>query len=210
MSCSLQVSLSFTIQPYHPLSPPSPRAFNLSQHKGFSQWVGSSHQVAKVLELPLQHQSFQSTFRVDFLWDLLVWSPCSPGDSPEFSPATHFQSISFLALTLLNAPTLISVRDYWKNHSLDYTMIFFFDCSEFNISEINIYLNWFPESTNLNSLSTALTILAHQWFRSQDLEEKKSYEGRWSWKTGCTLVHSQKLHSPCSRVSQRCLASCAT
>ena len=49
---------------------------------------------------------------------------------------------------------------------------FFFDCSEFNISEINIYLNWFPESTNLNSLSTALTILAHQWYRSQDLEEK--------------------------------------
>ena len=87
---------------------------------------------------------------------------------------------------------------------------FFFDCSEFNISEINIYLNWFPESTNLNSLSTALTILAHQWFRSQDLEEKKSYEGRWSWKTGCTLVYPQKLHSPCSRVSQRCLASCAT
>ena len=136
------------------------------------QWVNSSHQVAKVLELPLQHQSFQSTFRVDFLWDLLVWSPCSPGDSPEFSPATHFQSISFLALTLLNAPTLIWVRDYWKNHSLDYTMIFFFDCSEFNISEINIYLNWFPESTNLNHLSAALTILAHQWNRSQDLEEK--------------------------------------
>ena len=89
------------------------------------QWVNSSHQVAKVLELPLQHQSFQSTFRVDFLWDLLVWSPCSPGDSPEFSPATHFQSISSLALTLLYAPALISVHDYWKNHSLGYTMIFF-------------------------------------------------------------------------------------
>ena len=52
-------------------------------------------------------------------------------------------------------------------------MIFFFDCSEFNISEINFYLNWFAESTNLNSLSTALTILVHQWYRSQDVEEKK-------------------------------------
>ena len=137
------------------------------------QWVSSSHQVAKVLELPLQHQSFQSTFRVDFLWDLLVWPPCSPRDSPEFSPATHFKSISSLALTRLCGPTLISVHDYWKIHSLDYTMIFFFDCSEFNISEINFYLNWFAESTNLNSLSTALTILVHQWYRSQDVEEKK-------------------------------------
>ena len=41
------------IQPSHPLSPPSPPAFNLSQHQGIFQWVGSSHQVAKVLELQL-------------------------------------------------------------------------------------------------------------------------------------------------------------
>ena len=41
--------------------------FNLSQHQGLFQWVGSSHQVAKVLELQLQHQSFQWVFRVDFL-----------------------------------------------------------------------------------------------------------------------------------------------
>ena len=47
------------IQPSHPLSSPSPPAFNLSQHQGLFQWVGSSHQVAKVLELKLQHQSFQ-------------------------------------------------------------------------------------------------------------------------------------------------------
>ena len=51
----------------HPLSPPSPLALNLSQHQGLFQWVGSSHQVAKVLELQLQHQSFQWIFRVDFL-----------------------------------------------------------------------------------------------------------------------------------------------
>ena len=47
-----------TIQPSHPLSSPSPPAFNLSQHQGLFQWVGSSHQVAKVSELQLQHQSF--------------------------------------------------------------------------------------------------------------------------------------------------------
>ena len=46
------------IQPSHPLSSPSPPAFNLSQHQGLFQWVSSSHQVAKVLEFQLQHQSF--------------------------------------------------------------------------------------------------------------------------------------------------------
>ena len=55
------------IQPSHPLSSPSPPAFNLSQHQGLSQWVSFSHQVAKVLELQLQHQSFQWIFRTDFL-----------------------------------------------------------------------------------------------------------------------------------------------
>ena len=57
--------VSDAIQPSHPLSSPSPPAFNLSQHQGLFQRVSSSHQVAKVLEL--QHQSFQWIFRVDFL-----------------------------------------------------------------------------------------------------------------------------------------------
>ena len=46
--------VSDAIQPSHPLSSPSPPAFNLSQQQGFPQWVGSSHQVAKVLEPQLQ------------------------------------------------------------------------------------------------------------------------------------------------------------
>ena len=54
------------IQSSHPLSSPSP-PFNLSQHQDLFQWVSSSHQVAKVLELQLQHQSFQWIFRTDFL-----------------------------------------------------------------------------------------------------------------------------------------------
>ena len=65
------------IQPSHPLLSPSPSAPNPSQHQGLFQWVSSSHQVAKVLELQLQHQSFQWISRVDFLWDWLVQSPCS-------------------------------------------------------------------------------------------------------------------------------------
>ena len=55
------------IQPSHPLSSPSPPAFSLLQHHSLFQWVSSSHQVARVLELQLQHQSFQLIFRTDFL-----------------------------------------------------------------------------------------------------------------------------------------------
>ena len=55
------------IQPSHSLSSPFPPAFNLSEHQGLFKWVGSSHQVAKVLEFQLQHQSFQWKFRTDFL-----------------------------------------------------------------------------------------------------------------------------------------------
>ena len=55
------------MQPSHPLSSLSPPAFNLSQHQSLFQWSSSSHQVAKVLELQLQYQSFQWIFRTDFL-----------------------------------------------------------------------------------------------------------------------------------------------
>ena len=55
------------IQPYHPLSSPSPPASNPSQHQGLFQWVNASHEVAKVLEFQLQHQSFQWTPRTDLL-----------------------------------------------------------------------------------------------------------------------------------------------
>ena len=54
-------------QPSHPLSYPSPPAPNPSQHQGLFQWVNFSHEVAKVLEFQLQHQSFQWTPRADLL-----------------------------------------------------------------------------------------------------------------------------------------------
>ena len=53
------------IQPSHTLSSPSPPALNLSQHQGLFKWVSSPHQVAKVLEFQLQHQSFQRTRRTE-------------------------------------------------------------------------------------------------------------------------------------------------
>ena len=76
-SLSITNSWSFTqthvhcigdaIQPSHPLSSPSPLAFNLAQHQGLFKWVSSSHQVVKVLKFQLQHQSFQ--------WIFLDWFP---------------------------------------------------------------------------------------------------------------------------------------
>ena len=59
--------VSDAIQPSHPLLSPSPPAFNLSQHQGLFKWVSSSHQVSKVLEFQLQHQSFQWIFKTNFL-----------------------------------------------------------------------------------------------------------------------------------------------
>ena len=71
------------IQPSHHLLSPSPPALNLSKHQGLFEWVGSLHQVGKVLELQLQHQFFQWIFRTDFLYDRLVWFSCCPRDSQD-------------------------------------------------------------------------------------------------------------------------------
>ena len=55
-------------------------------------------------------------------WFPLGWtggSPCSPRDSQESSPTQQFKSINSSALSFLHSPTLTSIRDHWKNHSLD-------------------------------------------------------------------------------------------
>ena len=59
--------VSDAIQPSHPLSSPSLPAFSLSQHQSLFQWVNSSHAMAEVLELQLQHLFFKWIFRADFL-----------------------------------------------------------------------------------------------------------------------------------------------
>ena len=103
--------VSDAIQPSHPLSSPSPPAPNPSQLQGLFQWVNSSHEVAKVLGisalasvLPKKSQG---------------WSPYSLKDSQESSPTPHFKSINSSALSFLHSPTLTSIHDYWKNHSLN-------------------------------------------------------------------------------------------
>jgi len=100
----------------HPLLPPAP---NPSQHQSLFQWVNSSHEVAKVLEFQLYHQSFQRNRRADLLQNGLVGSPCSPRDSRESSLTPQFKSINSLVLSLHHSPTLTSLHDHRKNHSLD-------------------------------------------------------------------------------------------
>ena len=108
--------------PSHPLSPASPPALNLSQHQGLFQWVSSSYQVAKLLGLQFQPQSFQWIIRIYSHLDRLVWSPWSPRDSHESSPASQLESISSLALSLLYGPALTSVHDHWKNGSFPWLL----------------------------------------------------------------------------------------
>ena len=125
--------VSADTQPTDPRSSPSPPAFNLFQHQGLFEWVRSLHQVTKVLEFQLQHQSFQWIFRTHFLEDWLVWFPCSPRDSWESSPTPQFKGINSSKFSL-HGPTLTSTHDYWKNHSFDCMDL----CQQSNVSVFNM------------------------------------------------------------------------
>ena len=46
-------------------------------------------------------------------------SSCSPKNAQESSPTPQFKSINSSVLSFLHSPTLTSIHDYWKNHSLD-------------------------------------------------------------------------------------------
>ena len=116
--------VSDAIQPSHALSSPIPPAFNLSQHQGLFQWVSSLHQVAKLLEFQLQHQSFQWTSRIDFLWDGMAGPPCSPRDAQQSSPPPQFKSINSSVLSFLYTPTPTSKHDYWNTIALTRWTIF--------------------------------------------------------------------------------------
>ena len=97
--------VSDAIQPSHPLSSPSPPAPNPSQHQSLFQWVNSSHEVAKVLEFQLQHQSFQWTprtdlFRMDWLDLLAVQGTLKSLLQHYSSKASIFQCWAFFTVQL--------------------------------------------------------------------------------------------------------------
>ena len=85
-----------------------PQSFPASQSFPVSQlftWGGQSTGVSTLASfLPKKSQH---------------WSPCTPRDSQESSPTLQFKNISSLVLSFLHSPTLTSIHDYWKNHSLD-------------------------------------------------------------------------------------------
>ena len=100
----LKSTVSDAISSSHPLLPPSPFAFNLSLYQDLFQWVGSLYQVAKVLELQLQRQSFQWIFRVDFLENIL-WSklrriPISSPWSPDTVKINRSNTETYLSWSL--------------------------------------------------------------------------------------------------------------
>ena len=110
--------VSDAIQPSYPLSSPSPPAPNPSQHKSFSMsqlfaWGSQSIGVSALASvLPKNTQD----------WSPLEWTgwiSLQSRDSQESSPTPQFKSINSSALSLLHSPTLTSIHDHWKNHSLD-------------------------------------------------------------------------------------------
>ena len=106
------------IQPSHPLSSPSPPALNVSQHQGLFKWVSSSHQVAKVLEFQLQHQSFQWTsrtdfFRMDWLYLLVVQETLKSLFQHHSSKASILWHSAFFY-----SPTLTSIYDLLEKPQL--------------------------------------------------------------------------------------------
>ena len=95
----------------HLQSFPESRSFQMNQFfPSGGQRIGVSAS-ASVLLMNIQHW---------FPLGLTV-SPCSPRDSQKSSPIPLFKSINSSALSLLYGPTLTSIRDYWRNHSFDYT-----------------------------------------------------------------------------------------
>ena len=108
------------IQPSHPLLPAYPPALNLSQHQGLFQWDSSSHQVAKVLDFQLQHSLEPMNIQGWFPLGLSgLISLLSKGLSRVFS-STAIWNHQFFGIQPSFWSTLISIYDYWKNHSFDY------------------------------------------------------------------------------------------
>ena len=114
--------VSDAIQPSHPLLLSS--LPDLYQHKGLFQWVDSWYQAAKLLELQLWYQYFQWIFKVDFLWDGMVWFLCCPSNSQESCAAPPVQEHKFCSsaffMVQLSHPFMVA----GKTIALTYTDLF--------------------------------------------------------------------------------------
>ena len=104
-----------------PQSFPASGSFQMSQ---LSASGGQSVEVSASTSVPPMNTQDWSPL------DGLVGSPCSPRDSQESSPTPQFKSINYSTLSFLYSPTLTSIHDHWKNHSLDQTDL----CWQSNVS----------------------------------------------------------------------------
>ena len=108
-------AISSSVIPFSscPQSLPASESFPMSQ---FFAWGGQSIGVSALASPSSEHPGLIS-FRMD--WFVHTGSPCNPRDSQESSPTPQFKGFSSLVLSFLHSPTLTSIHDYWKNHSLD-------------------------------------------------------------------------------------------
>ena len=100
------------IQPSHPLSPPSPPAFNLSQPQGLFQWVSSSQSIGASTLASVLPMNIQGWFPLGLTDFFTVQGPLK-----SLLQLLQFESINSSALSLPYGPTLTSVNDYRKKHS---------------------------------------------------------------------------------------------
>ena len=122
--------VSDAIQPSHPLSFPSPPAPNPSQHQGFSNESTLHMRWPKYWSfsfsiIPSKEHPGLMSFRMDWL-DLLAVR----GTLKSLLQHHSSKSINSLALSFLHSPTLTSIHDHWKHHSLGYMDL----CWQSNIS----------------------------------------------------------------------------
>ena len=91
------------IQPSYPLLPPSPPVLSPSQHQGLLfQWVNPSHQVAKVLELQIQHQSFQWISSVQSLSHVQLFvTPWTAGCQASLSVTNSWSLLKLMSIALV-------------------------------------------------------------------------------------------------------------
>ena len=106
-------TISSSVIPFssHPQSFPVSGSFQMSQL--FPSGGGQSIRVSALTSvLPMNTQD----------WSPLGWTgwiSLQSKGSQETSPTTQFKSINSSALSFLYSPTLTSIHDYWKNHTLD-------------------------------------------------------------------------------------------
>ena len=112
--------VSDAIQPSHPLFAPSPPApsppsIRVFPNESILHMRWPKYWSFSFSSIPSKEHPGLISFKMDWLDQ----NSCSPRDSQESSPTPQFKSINSSVLSFLHSPTLTSIHDYWKNHSLD-------------------------------------------------------------------------------------------